>query len=82
MRVRGVLVPRPQPLRDPHVGVLRAPGLAGRLQQPPGVLLPTAGRLPAAVLRVPPAPGPGLVEVPSALPRDNVQGGDVFRLIF
>lgn len=77
VRLRGVLVAGAQPLCDPDLRVLGGAG-AGRLQQPAG--LPPAHRLPAAVLRLPPAAGPRLVEVPTALPRDNVQGGNVFRL--
>lgn len=80
LRLRGVFVPGAQSLRDAHIRVFRPPAFAGGLQQPPGLLLPPARRLPAAVLRVPPAPGPGLVEVPTALPRDNVQRGNVLRL--
>lgn len=80
LRLRGVFVPGAQSLRDAHIRVFRPPALAGGLQQPPGLLLPPARRLPAAVLRVPPAPRPGLVEVPTALPRDNVQRGNVLRL--
>lgn len=81
VRVRRVLLARAQPLRDPHLG-LQPPTLAGGVQQPPRVLLPPADRLPAAVLRIPPPTGQGLVEVPTALPRDNVQRRDVFRLTF
>ncbi|CAH2094889.1 unnamed protein product [Euphydryas editha] len=80
LRLRGVLVPGAQPLRHAYLRVLCPPALASGLQQPPGLLLPPARRLPAAVLGVPPAPGPGLVEVPTALPRDNVQRGNVLRL--
>lgn len=79
LRLRRVLVAGAQPLRDPHVRV-RQPASPGGLQQPPGVLLSTAGGLPAAMLRVSTAAGPGLVEIPTALPRDHVQGRDVFRL--
>ncbi|CAG9565743.1 unnamed protein product [Danaus chrysippus] len=73
VRLGRVLVS--SPLRNPHQLPRAA---AGRLQQP---LLPPASRLPAAVLRLPAAPGTSLVEVPTALPRDNVQGGDVLRLM-
>lgn len=79
MRVRRVLFPRAQSLRYPHVRVRQPAGPSG-LQQPPGLLLPPACGLPAAVFRVSTAAGPGLVEIPSALPRDHVQGRDVFWL--
>lgn len=78
MWVGRVVIARAQPLRHPHVRVLRPAALTGGLQQPPGLQLPPADRLPAAMLGLPPASGPGLVEVPTALPRDNVQRGDVF----
>lgn len=79
MRLRGVFLARTQPLRHPDLRVRQSAG-AGRLQQPSGLLLPPAHGLPAAVLRVSTAAGPGVVEVPTALPRDHVQGRDVFRL--
>lgn len=73
VRVGRVLVPGT--LRHPH----QLPGApAGRLQQP---VVPPARRLPAAVLRLPAAARTSLVEIPTALPRDNVQRGDVLRLI-
>lgn len=77
MRLGRVVVASAQPLRDPHVGVLRAAACAGRLQQSAGLLLPPAG-ISAAMLRILTVAGPRLVEIPTALPRDNVQGGDVF----
>ncbi|KOB76167.1 Uncharacterized protein OBRU01_01609 [Operophtera brumata] len=77
LRVRRVLVSRAQPLRHPHLRV-REPASPGGLQQPPGVVVPPARGLPAAVFRVSTVAGPGLVEVPTALPRDHVQGRDVF----
>lgn len=72
-----VVVASAQSLCDPHLGVLRAAARAGRLQQPAGLLVPPA-RISAAVLRVFTVAGTRLVEIPTALPRDNVQGGDVF----
>lgn len=80
MRLRGVIVTSAQPLCHPHVRVRCPPALAGGVQQPPRLLVPPAHGIPAAVLRVSAATGPGLVEVPTALSRDNVQGRDVFRL--
>lgn len=82
MRLRRGGVAGAQPLRHPHLGLRHPAGLPGRLQQSPRLLLQTARRLPAAVLWLPTFAGQGLVEIPTALPRDNVQGGDVFRLIF
>lgn len=76
---RGV-VARAQPLRHAHRRV-RSAAEPGRLQQPAGHFLPAASRLPATVLGLPTAPGPGLVEVSAALPRGNVQGGNVLRLV-
>ncbi|CAH0690395.1 unnamed protein product [Spodoptera exigua] len=63
----GVVVTSAQPLRHPDVRVLRPAALAGRVQQPARVVVPPARGLPAAVLRVPAAAGPRLVEVPTAL---------------
>lgn len=82
MRFGRVVVACAQPLRYAHVGLLRAAALAGGLRQPAGLLVPAARRLPAAVLRLPTAAGSRLVEVPTALSRDNVQGRDVFRLVW
>lgn len=48
------------------------------MQQPAGGLLPAAYGVPTAVLRLPATAGPSVVEVPAALPRDHVQGRDVF----
>lgn len=78
MRVGRVVLAGSQPLCHPHLGVLRPPALAGGLQQPPRLHLPPARSVPAAVLRLSPATRQGLVEIPTALPRDNVQGRDVF----
>lgn len=77
MRVRRVVIASAQSLCDSHLSVLRAAARAGRLQQPARLFLPPA-RISAAVLRVLTVAGPRLVEIPTALPRDNVQGGDVF----
>lgn len=78
--VRGgrVVLAGAQPLRHAHLRVLGPSGLAGRLQQPAGLLVPAARRIPAAMLGIPAATGSSLVEIPTALPRNNVQGGDVF----
>ncbi|KAH9642290.1 hypothetical protein HF086_009654 [Spodoptera exigua] len=65
--LRGVIVTSAQPLRHPDVRVLRPAALAGRVQQPARVVVPPARGLPAAVLWVPAAAGPRLVEVPTAL---------------